>query len=157
MGRHRSLPLTLREWFVAGSLATTVPHNDDLRRIFGGAHHATRIGGVALAYHGESTRRSSFASLSHVPVECGGTGSTEMEPTHRDPDSPDAGFPFVPFCTPREPGKEAPPPSSPSSPSSPPPPVYSAEKLNVHIVAHTHDDVGWLKTVDDTAAAFRQT
>lgn len=23
------------------------------------------------------------------------------------------------------------------------------ETLNVHLVAHTHDDVGWLKTVDE--------
>lgn len=22
-------------------------------------------------------------------------------------------------------------------------------KLNVHLVAHTHDDVGWLKTIDE--------
>ena len=26
--------------------------------------------------------------------------------------------------------------------------VQGAEKLTVHIVPHTHDDVGWLKTVD---------
>ena len=24
-----------------------------------------------------------------------------------------------------------------------------AEKLNVHLIPHTHDDVGWLKTVDE--------
>lgn len=27
-------------------------------------------------------------------------------------------------------------------------PTTSADKLNVHIIAHTHDDVGWLKTTD---------
>ena len=28
--------------------------------------------------------------------------------------------------------------------------IYSSEpdKLNVHLVCHTHDDVGWLKTID---------
>ena len=28
-------------------------------------------------------------------------------------------------------------------------PAGATDKLNVHIVAHTHDDVGWLKTVDE--------
>ena len=26
-----------------------------------------------------------------------------------------------------------------------------ADRLNVHIVCHSHDDVGWLKTVDQVA------
>ena len=29
-----------------------------------------------------------------------------------------------------------------------PPATYSDDKLNVHIVSHTHNDLGWLKTVD---------
>ena len=29
------------------------------------------------------------------------------------------------------------------------PSSYEAEKIYVHIVPHTHDDVGWLKTVDE--------
>ena len=29
------------------------------------------------------------------------------------------------------------------------PAVYEAEKIYVHLVPHTHDDVGWLKTVDE--------
>ena len=28
-------------------------------------------------------------------------------------------------------------------------PAGAADKLNVHIVPHKHDDVGWLKTVDE--------
>ena len=29
------------------------------------------------------------------------------------------------------------------------PTSYEAEKIYVHLVPHTHDDVGWLKTVDE--------
>lgn len=29
--------------------------------------------------------------------------------------------------------------------------------LNVHIIAHTHDDVGWLKTVDEYYAGLNNT
>lgn len=29
------------------------------------------------------------------------------------------------------------------------PAAYEAEKIFVHLVPHTHDDVGWLKTVDE--------
>lgn len=30
----------------------------------------------------------------------------------------------------------------------------SLPMLNVHLVPHTHDDVGWLKTVDQVGGAF---
>jgi hypothetical protein len=39
-------------------------------------------------------------------------------------------------------------PRSPADASSPVLPSYSSTALNVHIICHSHDDVGWLKTVD---------
>uniref|UniRef100_A0A4W3HPX8 Lysosomal alpha-mannosidase n=1 Tax=Callorhinchus milii TaxID=7868 RepID=A0A4W3HPX8_CALMI len=46
------------------------------------------------------------------------------------------------------PSRHLPPSLPPSAPSRPSCPVTRPGMLNVHLVPHTHDDVGWLKTVD---------
>jgi len=36
------------------------------------------------------------------------------------------------------------------------PPIYKDDTVYVHVIPHTHDDVGWLKTVDEYYSGSRK-